>query len=978
MKDRLLIWLRSAAIPAKLGLSLAGGVGVMVAIVSGLGKGLGVLAIGGAAGMVALVAVFYLLGLVMQASQRAYLRKIAFRWQGPAADAHPIEHFNVRPSRGRWPGEELPPHVVRNVTTELEEGLSNEHFVIIKGERPSGKTRLIYEVLRKRANEWVLISNRAPKNTDEEDPLIKLMNDPKGLRRPGEPMVLVLRDCASRLISGSITADFIRSWLLSEPQAAIIVTFKPSDIADIHRGSQDMVEEYQRLEQQARTVSVSSRLTGRELRLAGDAFPELSEENRERLPEYLCSAIPLREEFVNSAVGPNALGNAIVCAVADWRRAGIHRPAPERYIHSVINLYTTPEINGNFDEQLSWACKPVDSMMSLIKKQDGGYLPDPIVLDMQDHHHGRQLPHQVWMAVHREIRKRLDEERGPTVECLIALGIAACERENKRFGKEVLTEAEPLSDKAQRERITRELVPKPPAGSPRELVSTRAGDSVKRRIAETQRLASAPDAPSANTSDRIATRLTSSGLWRQLIPWIYTRRSARTLARFATLVLFDAVSVVIGLTVGLMIRAELDGHHLASVHASVSRFLPLWVAVTVLAFARLGLYRQDAPRGRLSPILLAAGMLGGIGLIAAWTADHQIGALPGAIAGGGLAVALCYRLRVRYDKISRGWVKRNGLEARTLLVGSHEQASAAEQILTGISRPMHIVGYLTTMPDEQPRERCLGTVEDLGTITHEHHIGRVVIADRDMPPNIRLTLANKCHKHKLLVEALPSFADIRAGSADLVVGQSVVLMRLDPLWPANLAFLAKRTFDLIFATLGILVLAIIWVPIAILAKLEGGPVLVSSPRYGQGEHRFLMHRFRTTPPGASPDPNDGTDPPTDMSGLGRFLRSRGLDELPQLLNVLAGDMSIVGPRPLHHRDHAKLQPEQHLRYLVRPGMTGPWLVCKDARGTKLSTTELTALDFAYMHNWTIITDIDILVKTLRLTIGGRSEFPAIT
>jgi lipopolysaccharide/colanic/teichoic acid biosynthesis glycosyltransferase len=965
--DPFLIRLRRAAIPFRLAIGLAAGVATALAVILGLGTSFG---IGGAAGLAALVIALYLLGLLIQASEHAGLRERAFLWQGSAAYANAVNHFTVRRSRDRTSGAELSPYVVRNVTSELEAGLTDERFVIIEGDRPSGKSRFIYEVLRGRPNVRVLVSRRAPRSA-AEDPLIKLMNDRKGLKRSTKPTVLLLRDCVSRLISGDITADFITSWLDDNPQAAVIVTFNPSDIERIDQYGSALIQEFERLKRRGRLVSVSSRLTGQEMILARDKFSNLTDVDRECLPEYLCSAIPLREKFIHSLRGANAVGHAIVCAVADWRRAGMARPASIGYIRSVIGHYISHDTDSDFDANLVWACEPVDSVMSLIREHDGGYVPDPIVVDMLDKEHGRHLPDYVWNHVLREI----DNEGGQqhiqlvVVDDLIALGIAALERENQAFAEQILANAHRKGDEAQRERVAQQLAPKATSGSPRALVITRAGDTIRQRVTETQRLVDTSE------SDGASPFSASKRLWRRFIAWVYTRRTARTFARLWTLIIIDAASVVLGVSAGLAVRAGLDGHRLSGVESSVVRFLPLWVTVAVLVFTRLGLYRQDAPRARLSPILLAATMLGGIGLIAAWVADPKVGAVPGAVLGCSLAVAVCYRLRVKYDQISRRWVWRHGLEARTLLIGSCDQASSAKKALTGISRPMMVVGYITPATDGPADEESLGTVEDLAAVAHEHSVGRVVIVDPDMPPAERQRLANTCHNYGLLVEAIPSLADIRAGSADFVAGQKIVLMRLDPLWPANLAFFAKRAFDLILAAPGIVVLAVIWIPVEISARLEGGPALVRSLRYGLGERPFGMYRFRTTLPGSPHDSNDGADPMVDLSWLGRFLRKRGLDELPQLLNVWAGDMSIVGPRPLHPSDHARLRPEQHLRYVVRPGITGPWLVCQS---TRLSFAELTALDFAYLHRWTIITDLDILAKTLRLIVTGRSEFPAVT
>jgi hypothetical protein len=628
MMDRLLIWLRSVAVPLSLAVSALAGGSVLVAFLK-LGKGLGV---GSAAGVTVFVLGSYLLGMVIQASQRAARREQAFLWQGPAADADAFKHFTVRPSREGKPGVDLSPYVERNVTDQLTAGLTEQRLVIVKGQRPSGRSRLIYEVLRRRPDARVLVSTSAPKGV--EDPLVELMADHRGLKKSREPMVLLLRDCVSRLISGDLTTEFMWRWLEREPRAAIIITFSPSDLTRIEQSGPEVVRELERLERQARVVTVSQRLMGKELDQAEKEYPHLPTTACEYLPEYLCSAKPLREKFTDSAVGPNARGHAIVCAVVDWCRSGMDCPAPVSFVQAMCANYLPQEAGGDFAAQLQWACEGVDSVTSLITEQDGGYVPDPIVVDILDEEHSRRLPPPVWGRVREEILLEAQPKSADsqTVDRLIALGVAALERDHQSFGTETLDMAELGGDDTQRDRIAQMRTPKPAAGSPYALVMSRRGDTFRQRLVETQRIVDGPGPGQAWTGSAPAK------LWGSFVAWVYRRRTARMFARVAALIVIDALSLAVGVAVGLTLRAKLDGHGFSSVISSVLRFLPLWVAVAVLVFARLGLYRQDAPRARLSPILLAGAMLGGIGLIAAWVTAPEVGALPAAVLGSLLAV----------------------------------------------------------------------------------------------------------------------------------------------------------------------------------------------------------------------------------------------------------------------------------------------------------------------------------------------------
>jgi exopolysaccharide biosynthesis polyprenyl glycosylphosphotransferase len=161
---------------------------------------------------------------------------------------------------------------------------------------------------------------------------------------------------------------------------------------------------------------------------------------------------------------------------------------------------------------------------------------------------------------------------------------------------------------------------------------------------------------------------------------------------------------------------------------------------------------------------------------------------------------------------------------------------------------------------------------------------------------------------------------------------------------------------------------------------SGGPVLYRQVRVGYRGREFEMLKFRTMVPGADemlPDlldlnEHDGAlfkirnDPRTTQ--VGRFLRRHSLDEIPQVLNVIKGDMLLVGPRPCRPREMSKFGEAEHRRFLVKPGMTGLWQV----RGrSDLAWQDAVKIDLYYVDNWSPVLDASILGRTLKVVVGGK-------
>jgi lipopolysaccharide/colanic/teichoic acid biosynthesis glycosyltransferase len=196
----------------------------------------------------------------------------------------------------------------------------------------------------------------------------------------------------------------------------------------------------------------------------------------------------------------------------------------------------------------------------------------------------------------------------------------------------------------------------------------------------------------------------------------------------------------------------------------------------------------------------------------------------------------------------------------------------------------------------------------------------------------------------------------------------------------------KRTMDVVGSLGGLILLAPVLAIVALLVRLDSrGPILFRQRRMGLGGREFWCLKFRTMVPDAEQrlrelearnEVGGGflfkiKDDPR-VTALGRFLRRTSLDELPQLWNVLVGEMSLVGPRPLQLRDSEKLEQLDFggfcLRLTARPGVTGPWQV---GGRSEVDSRRMLELDLDYVKNWSIATDLEILVKTVGVVLACR-------
>jgi lipopolysaccharide/colanic/teichoic acid biosynthesis glycosyltransferase len=226
--------------------------------------------------------------------------------------------------------------------------------------------------------------------------------------------------------------------------------------------------------------------------------------------------------------------------------------------------------------------------------------------------------------------------------------------------------------------------------------------------------------------------------------------------------------------------------------------------------------------------------------------------------------------------------------------------------------------------------------------------------------------------------------EILVHRAEFVPGTTVPLFELRPPVFDGFDYALKRSFDFVVALILLIALSPLLLAISIAVFVSSrGPVIYRSIRPGIGGSPFACFKFRTMRSGADQMQADlesineasgalfkiRKDP--RLTAVGRLLRRYSLDELPQLVNVLRGQMSLVGPRPLPLRDYEQLEDWHLKRYLVLPGITGLWQV---SGRSELDFDDLVRLDFLYLERWSIGLDLTILLKTIPAVFSRRGAF----
>jgi exopolysaccharide biosynthesis polyprenyl glycosylphosphotransferase len=451
------------------------------------------------------------------------------------------------------------------------------------------------------------------------------------------------------------------------------------------------------------------------------------------------------------------------------------------------------------------------------------------------------------------------------------------------------------------------------------------------------------------------------------------------------LLLADLVALVLATAAGVIFRAvtlPAPAPHVKATMLVMSTF----GAIEIGAFAALGLYRRRVGRLQPSsyadagPIICAAGVASfvtGLGILAFHgSSDVTVvreSELVAVIALASVVLALVAR-SIAYMAVGAH------RPTRVLIIGS---GMVAQQVGEYLSRGKgaQVVGYA----DDDPAEptHVMGRIADVPELCERLSVDNVLVSFTRTHPE-ELNTALRSLQGRIPIGVVPRFFELMTWRSRMDDLCGLPIIDVAPPSLSRFDRFVKRTFDLVASALVLLVLLPVFVAVGVAIRFTSpGPVLFRQTRTGRWGEDFTIYKFRTMQDRADDmktgllgeNESDGplfkmrSDP--RLTRIGELLRRTSFDELPQVLNVLRGDMSLVGPRPFVPGESKMIDGWAKRRFEVRPGLTGLWQV---SGRSDLSYEDLQRLDYTYVASWSLAWDVKILWQTPGRVFRGNGAY----
>jgi len=424
----------------------------------------------------------------------------------------------------------------------------------------------------------------------------------------------------------------------------------------------------------------------------------------------------------------------------------------------------------------------------------------------------------------------------------------------------------------------------------------------------------------------------------------------------------------------------------------------LWLVLplVVLAGKVIGLYDRDEHIVRKTTLDEAPGLLtvATLATLLIWLAEgalirEGLGAAEGDALGRDQVLGLWGLLFVGLlicRAVTRGVVSAITPAERCLVLGSAQAAGQVDRkFRSAHNLEATVVGRIPFERGEPANGdglEVIGQLEQLETLVDRFDVDRVIIAPTTSDTEQLLDAIRLVKALGVKVSVLPRLFEVVGSSVRFDDVEGLMLLGVPQWGLSKSSAFVKRSMDIVGAAGGLIVLAPLLAAIALAVKITSrGPVFFRQPRIGRRGEIFQMTKFRTMCEGAEAQKNDlielneaeglfkiANDP--RLTRVGRVLRRFSCDELPQLFNVLRGDMSLVGPRPLVPDDDDRIEGWHRRRLDISPGMTGSWQVLGSSR---IPLHEMVKIDYLYGATWSLWLDTKILLRTILYVLGRRGQ-----
>jgi exopolysaccharide biosynthesis polyprenyl glycosylphosphotransferase len=461
-------------------------------------------------------------------------------------------------------------------------------------------------------------------------------------------------------------------------------------------------------------------------------------------------------------------------------------------------------------------------------------------------------------------------------------------------------------------------------------------------------------------------------------------RSIRGQFRFLYLAMGvgDALAVVVALLLAGQLRWGVPGLPTYLTAALVVTPFLVW---TLFKGFRLYEVHQLSPAEEFRRVLQAVTVVFAVLVVLSFWAHSTVSRLWVGMSWG-MAVLLTLLLR----RLWRAYVanaREDGLLTyRTLIVGTGEEAVSLADVMTQGPLGFCPIGFVAVTPsDPVPQTMAvLGTIDRLREVIVDARAECVFVASTGLRPRDVAQISKVVRQEGIEVRVNANLPEVLASRLAVSSVGGVMTLTLKPVRLTGFQAVAKRTFDMVSAAIGLVIAIPLWIGVAAAIKLsDRGPVLFRQQRVGQYGRPFWLLKFRTMVPEAESmvqslrELNEASGPlfklrnDPRVTRVGRWLRKWSLDELPQLVNVLKGDMSLVGPRPCLPDETRGYETWHFDRFEVRPGISGLWQV---SGRSDVSFDEYVRMDLFYIENWSLAYDLYILAKTVPILFSGRGAY----